>query len=278
MDPLATPLPHIKKEFGSGLAEELCMGGRTAAHLGIDTTAITIGAEDIEPGMEELKAAGLTVHRISRGSSNNFSNDYSGKQRKLYLRSRIETPIDKADIIWDTKSFNTVILFPLFHELSEKVLSLFSKSQLVFLDPSGFVRGLGEKNKDGLYPLIPSPWSNIEKFIERVDILKLSHEDLAGIKFTPNTKTDEAKCQQLVGMGFPLVILTRSERPTVVVGKHLKLTKVPALQVHEVDSAGAGETFGVAFVYQYFRTKDPIQSARFANICTGLKVSGQWNP
>jgi len=116
--------------------------------------------------MEELKAAGLTVHRISRGSSNNFSNDYSGKQRKLYLRSRIETPIDKADIIWDTKSFNTVILFPLFHELSEKVLSLFSKSQLVFLDPSGFVRGLGEKNKDGLYPLIPSPWSKLKNLLK----------------------------------------------------------------------------------------------------------------
>lgn len=148
----------IRERFGGGVM----YGGKAATHLGIKTTIITVGALDIEGGMEELRGLGVNVKRIPRETSNNFSNDYSGKVRKVYMRSVIENPLTANEISQDAQGFNCVILFPLFYEISSQGLSVFSKEQLIFLDPTGFLRKKGEENEDHLYPVTPGDWKNMK--------------------------------------------------------------------------------------------------------------------
>lgn len=252
----------VKQRYGGGVI----YGGKTAVKLGIKTTVLTIGAMDIDPGIKELKSQGIKVYKVSREKSNNFSNDYTGEKRRMFMRSFIDTPIKSTEIKWDLKKHNGVILFPLFNEINLDFLSAFSKSQLLFLDPQGFLKKTGNKNQDGLYPIQKANLENIKSFANKIDILKLSSEDIEG--------NDEEKIRNLVKMGFPLVILTRGEKSTLLMGKNLPLVEVTTLKVKVLDSAGAGEIFAVAFMYKYFQTYDPVQSVKFANIQTVLKISG----
>ncbi len=262
----------VRERFGGGIM----YGGRTAAVLGIETTVVTIGANDLDPAVSELKSLGLKVQKVKRQVSNNFSNDYSGNERKLYLRSFIDEPLTGQELTGNTKGFNCVILFPLFNEITPEILDSFNDSQIILLDPQGLTRTLGEKNNEGLMPIIQSQWENIDDFKGKIDVLKLSDEDLKGIKFPEEIISEEEKIKYLNKIGFPLVILTRGIRSTLVAGDSLNLTEVPVLKVESiVDTAGAGETFAVAFMYKYFESKDPILSVKFANICSGLKVSGE---
>src|SRR5688500_11028968 len=84
----------IRKRFGGGVM----YGGRTAVALGIDTTVLTVGAEDIEGGADELRALGIKIERIKRNSSNNFSNDYTGPERVVYMRSIIDDAIHAFEL------------------------------------------------------------------------------------------------------------------------------------------------------------------------------------
>lgn len=262
----------VRERFGGGVM----YGGKTAAALGIEVAVITVGAEDIEGGMDELRELGLNVKRIPRETSNNFSNDYSGKVRKVYLRSVIGAPLTAEELPDELQDFNCVILFPLFKELSPDIFNKFSDSQLKFLDPTGFLRKTEEPNEEGLYPVLPSDWENLHEFTGKVDILKLSDEDIANIKFPEGVNSDEEKTNYLHQQGFPLVVLTRAEKPTLVVGDGLTLTEVPTLKVEKVvDSAGAGEVFAVAFMYKYFLTRDAVESVKFGNVCAALKISGK---
>lgn len=257
--------------FGGGIM----YGGRAAASLGIETTVITIGAEDIEPGIEELRALGISVTRISRPASNNFSNDYTQAERKLYLRSYIESPLIAGDIKQDFSGFDSVILFPLFKEISSSVLEKFSK-QTVMLDPQGFTREVGEKTDDGLFPIIQSDWKNMNEFASFIDILKISSDDLQGLKFSKEINTLEEKAQNLAKNGFSTTILTRGQDSTILARKNLPLAYVETYKPGKGDAlspAGAGEVFAVAYIFNYHQTHDAVEAAKFGNACASLSIS-----
>lgn len=251
-------------------------GGQAAAKLGLKATAVTIGADDIEEGMNELEKLGLDVKRIHRNTSNNFSNTYSGDTRKAYMRSTINSPLTPEDLPENTHDFNCVILFPLFHEITSDIFARFSTSQLILLDPTGFLRRIGEPNESGLFPVSTANWENMDEFVGKVDVLKLSDDDMANIDFPEGVSSDEGKIQYLHKQGFPLVILTRAAKSTLVVGDNLDVTEVPTLAVDKVvDPAGAGEVFAVAFMHKYFLTRNPVESVTFGNACAGLKIAGK---
>ena len=50
------------------------------------------------------------------------------------------------------------------------------------------------------------------------------------------------------------------------------LYDIPALNVIEHDSIGAGDVFSTAYTIRFFETKDPVISAKFANIAAALSV------
>jgi hypothetical protein len=271
-----------RERFGGGVS----YGGKTAATLGIPATVVTIGAEDIEPGVQELKSAGIEVWRVQRNSSNNFSNDYRGGHRKLNVSSYIKEPFSKSDFK-ETLVCDFVVFFPGLHEITPELLDVF-QDKIIFLDAGGLTRELGEKNGEGLYPIIQGYWKSIDGFRGKVNILKVSYEDLENIKFESGIATDGEKAQSLAENGFPMVLFTRGKKSTILARKGMPPLEIPVFLIEGggdeaaasslsalfmIDEAGAGEVFSVGFIYEYFLTKDPVKAVSFGNACSSYKIA-----
>jgi sugar/nucleoside kinase (ribokinase family) len=259
----------IKEGYGGGVS----YGGRTAGALGIPTTVISIGAGDIEPGLEDLRKLGLKTIRIKRDASNNFSNDYRKAKRSMQLRSYFTTPFSPADFEKKIEC-DAVIFFPGLREISSKTISEFN-TKLVFLDVGGFTRKIEEKNKEELYPVTQSHWDTIDEFRNKIDVLKVSSEDLENIEFPDNIKSEEEKVQHLANNGFPIVLFTRGKKSTVLARKDVPIVTIPTLELEGGDPAGAGEVFSVGFVYEYLKNNDAIKAGAFGNACASFKISGE---
>jgi myo-inositol-1(or 4)-monophosphatase len=259
----------VKEGYGGGTS----YGGKTAAALGIPATVITIGASDIEPGLEDLRKIGLKTIRIKRDTSNNFSNDYVTEDRKLRMRSFINSPFSANDFKQQLQ-FDAVIFFPGLREISSETISLF-ETKRIFLDVGGLTRALGEKNADGLYPVIQTHWKSIDEFRNKVDVLKVSYEDLENIEFPKGVESEAEKAQNLTENGFPIVLLTRGAKSTILARKNLSLIEIPTFELKDGDPAGAGEVFSIGFMDEYLKTQDPIKAVAFGNACASFKIMGE---
>ncbi|MBI2026041.1 MAG: hypothetical protein HYT06_01525 [Candidatus Levybacteria bacterium] len=215
----------VKERYGGGVS----YGGKTAAILKIPTQIITIGADDIEPGINELQKLGLQIQRVKREKSNNFSNDYRNGERKIFARSYINSPLSLNDfnekIVCDG-----AIFFPGLHEISLE-MSLF-------------------RNK--------------------IDVLKVSHEDMEGIE----GNSEVEKAQNLAENGFSIVLFTRGEKSTILARKGKPILEIP-VEKTDGDIAGAGEVFSVGFMFEYLLTNDVIKAVFFGNICAWYKIRGE---
>jgi len=88
---------------------------------------------------------------------------------------------------------DALVIFPGLDEVQGDISSFFN-AKIVFLDVGGLSRKLEEKNKDGLFPIVQGNWNSIDEFRGKVDILKVSHEDLENIRFE-GINTTEGKIQ-----------------------------------------------------------------------------------
>ncbi len=265
---VATYDDGIRERFGGGVA----YGGRTAGILGIPAKVITVGAEDIGPGVEEIRSYGIDVMRIPRNSSNNFYNDYRGERRQLRMKDHIKRPLCKEDLA-NQQDCDAVIFFPGFHEISAETVEIF-KGKTIFLDVGGLTRAFGEKDKEGYYLIDQVDWDTIDEFRNKVDILKVSQDDLEGMKFDPSIKNEDEKIQCLAENGFPIVLFTKGCEGIILARKGLSLEEIPTFKVHG-DSGGAGDTFSVGFMAEYLENKDPIRATAFGSACASFKISGE---
>ena len=262
----------IRKRFGGGAM----YGSQTAVSLGISTHVITIGASDIDAAIRQLQEAGVTVDKVITKESSNYSNDYRSK-RVLQMRSRTDRSITRADldaigIQYETAS--AVILYPTYHEVSPEVLDVFPRA-LRYVDASGYMRRAGKRNSEGFFPISQSDWKNRNDFVGRVDVLKISDEDIENIKDVGGTQNPVERAKSLSMQGFEHIILTRAEKPPLMIRNGEVLFEVPIHPIQVDDPAGAGEVFGVGFVTKYLQTKDLKEATAFGNACASFKISGE---
>jgi myo-inositol-1(or 4)-monophosphatase len=265
----ATYDDRVEERFGGGVS----YGGQAAATLGLSTTVITIGAKDLEPGLKTLREKGITTIRVNRNTSNNNSNDYRNGQRKIQARSIIDTPFLRSDFGQQIHC-SGVLFFPGLHEIIPHTLSAFD-AEIIFLDVGGLSRTVGKRNEEGLYPLNQGNWDTIDGFRNKVDILKVSHEDLENIDFPKKIQSEEEKVQNLAENGFPIVLFTKGEKATILARKSLPLLEIPTYKLEGGDPAGAGEVFSIGFIYEYLETDDPVKAVAFGNACSSFKIAGE---
>ncbi len=257
----------IRERFGGGVA----YGARTALALNIPAEIITIGADDIEPGVEELRSQGINIRRIPRKVSNNFYNDYRGK-RQFRMKDYIKEPISIEDFE-EVPGSKAVIFSPGFYEISSQTLEIF-KDRTILLDLGGMTREFGKKDEEGYHLINQVHWDTIDEFRDKVDILKISEDDLENIDFDKDVRTEEEKIQNLAENGFPIVLYTRGAKETIIARKGLALENVPSFPVGG-DPGGAGDTFSVGFMAEYLKTKDLVKAVAFGNACASYKVAGE---
>ncbi len=261
----------VRKRFGGGAM----YGGKTAAQLGIQTQVLTIGASDIDAGISELESDGITVYKVPTQQSNNFSNDYRGK-RKIQMRSFAEKRIQNSDIPDESTHVSAVILYPTYHEVDPSILKKFPNA-LKYVDASGYMRNTLPKNSEELYEVIPADWKNISDFFGVVDVVKISDEDVENLHTIGLDSTYDPieKAKQLSSKGFPIVILTRADKPPLVIQNGEVSFEVPIHPIQVQDPAGAGEVFGVGFVVEYLLSGDLKSATAFGNACASYKIAGE---
>ncbi len=266
----STPLypDGVRERFGGGVI----YGAETAKKLGLDVRVATIGANDIQGGVRQLLAQGIKVSRAKRKSSNNFSNDYTGPKRVLRMSSILEASLTASELSRTLNSVNGLILNPIFQEVTPDAIPnqrLFP----VFLDIQGLTRKV-KLTKDGYYHLVDHRWKGWKQWSNKVDILRLSDEDIEHMYFPAACKSLRQKMLHLTQHGFPLVVLTQGSQATLV-ATATKFFTVPTYHVKAIDTGGAGDSFNAGFMTGYLYHRDPVVAAAFGNATASYKVSGK---
>lgn len=114
--------------------------------------------------------------------------------------------------------------------------------------------------------------ATIHGAIRGADIARPGLDDAR--KLTGLDTPDDIADFYLDDLGCKLIALTLG-KDGVLVGSGRSRTIVPPLRVEAVDASGAGDTFGGAFLAEWVRHGDPVQSARYANAAAALKTLGR---
>jgi sugar/nucleoside kinase (ribokinase family) len=259
----------IRSRYGGGPM----YGGFTSLRLGNETTIVTIGADDIVEGIQSLQKKGAKVYHLKRPESNNFSNDYSVSPRLMQMRSYIKKPLTEKEIQSVKLNPNGIVLTPGYRELPSDINKYF-KNKIILLDGGGLTRHLNKKkNKNGFYTIEQKNEKKIFDFKNKVNVLKLSSEDIISITFPKKIVSDVEKINYLAENGFPIVIFTRGHNSTLIAQKNKGVLDLPIFPTKVIDSAGAGEAFDVGFLTAYLQTHDIKYSGIFGNAVAHFHVA-----
>lgn len=181
-----------------------------------------------------------------------FLYENSSFNKKQYLKS-FSGIIKSKDVSKDLKNIQMVLLCPIAGELEPSIINNFSGLVVVALQ--GWLRGL--KSDGRIFPYIND---DLEELFRQADTIIVSEDDIKGLD-VPVHWLD--LCD--------IFIITRATKGATVFFQNEKYD-IPALNVIEHDSIGAGDVFSTAYTIRFFETKDPVISAKFANIAAALSV------
>lgn len=261
----------VRDRFGGGVI----YGAYALNKLEVSTVVITCGGADISPAVTDLQNLGAKVYHFERSESNNFANDYRKPIRVLQMKSFIKEPITALELKSVKENVAGIVLCPTFKEINLPLLNSSFFNKRIILFDGGFTRDVLPRDRRGFYPVVQTHWGSINRFAGKVDIFKLSNEDLVNLRFSNEVRTTSDKLKFLAENYFPITILTRSESSTIVARRGMRLVEVPTLKVSVVDPAGAGDVFNASFMTGYLETKDPIKAAAFANAAASMSIAGR---
>jgi hypothetical protein len=241
-----TPEGHV---LGGTAAYAAITARNLGAHAGL-LTRVSAGIGGWDP------LDGITVLALPSETTTTFVNTYRGGRRTQYLRS-VADPICVHDIPAEWRDPKIVLLGPLAQELDMGLTRAFPDS-LLGVTPQGWMR---RWDADGQVHNDPGLWRFDE--VEDVQAVILSEEDILG---------ERAFLERLIAR-FPIVALTEGRRGSTVYhrGRAFHIEPRPA---HQVDPTGAGDVFAAAFLIRLRETRDPLESAYFANIVASFSVEG----
>ncbi|MCX8187686.1 MAG: PfkB family carbohydrate kinase [Nitrososphaeria archaeon] len=205
--------------------------------------------------LESMKIDLSEVYVDPESKTTSFQLNYLGGGRKLKLLSRA------GEITLEEIEGDAIYLGPVAWEITTMDIErLLGRHEMVALDPQGLMRESGEGGDIFLKPVslkLPNLW-----------ILRISKEEAQIL-----SKSDDPNMmlKSLKGTGAKITILTLGAEGALVYDGRKKL-KVPSYEVPEVDSTGAGDAFGGAFVAEYLNSKDLELAAAMGSAAASLVV------
>ncbi len=103
------------------------------------------------------------------------------------------------------------------------------------------------------------------------DIVRPSIEDA---QLLMGLSDPDAIADRFLDLGPSLVALTLGSEGSLVATREGRW-RVPGVSVEAVDAAGAGDTFGGAFLAEYLRGAHPADAARVGNVAAALATTGR---
>jgi len=236
---------------GPALGGTAAYAGLTAAALGLRVGVLTSAAPDLD--LAPLAALDLEVVPSPRTTT--FENRYGPEGRAQFLHARA-VRLEPRHLPPEWRSPRIAHLGPIAGEVDPALADLFAGS-LLGVTPQGWMRSW-----DGAGRVIPTAWAGREKLLAAAAAVVISTEDVGG---------NEHEIEDLAH-ACPLLVVTDGPKGSRVFWNRDQ-RRLPAPPVSEVDPTGSGDVFAAAFFIRLYQTRDPWESARYANLLASASVS-----
>jgi sugar/nucleoside kinase (ribokinase family) len=226
----------------------------TARRLGARVGVVTAAAE-----ADELRAAlpDIALHILPTGRTTTFENRYHGDRREQLLH-HAAAPIREADIPDEWRPAGVVHLAPIAQDVDRGLLATFAGSFLA-VTPQGWMRRWDEGGRVAYQPL-----EKPAALLRAVDVLVFSAEDVG---------QDAVAMRELI-QAVPLAVVTEAGDGAVVYTQD-GADPMPARVATVVDPTGAGDVFAAAYFLRISETRDPLESAAFANVVASFSIEAR---
>jgi sugar/nucleoside kinase (ribokinase family) len=236
---------------GPALGGTVAYAGLTAAALGLRVGALTSAAPDLDLS----PVAALDLEIVPSLMTTTFENRYGQDGRAQFVHGRA-TRLEPHHLPQEWLSPRIAHLGPIAGEVDPAFADLFAGS-LVGLTPQGWMRSW-----DGDGRVSPARWLRDDRVIGAAAAVVLSVEDVAG---------DEGEIESLAEACRLLVVTEGPKGARVYWNRDQR--RVPAPPATEVDPTGSGDVFAAAFFVRLYWTRDPWESARYANLLASASVT-----
>jgi sugar/nucleoside kinase (ribokinase family) len=245
---------HVAKDLtadGPLLGGTVSYAGRTAHSIGLRVGVITSCEEDFDLGPLE----GIHIFRLPSDATTTFENIYTQDGRIQRLHSRAtELSQDSVPLQW--RNVRIVHLGPIANEVDPHSAHLFD-SAFIGISPQGWMRRWNHNNHIQLMN-----WKSIKFYLPLADAVVLSIEDL---------QNDEAAAREMARY-CNILAVTRAAQGARIFSRG-QCIDLPAPEIEEVDSTGAGDIFAAAFFIRLQETNDPHEAGVFANIVASNSIA-----
>jgi sugar/nucleoside kinase (ribokinase family) len=236
---------------GPALGGTAAYAGLTAAALGLRVGVLTSAAPDLD--LAPLAALDLEV--VPSPHTTTFENRYGPEGRAQFLHARAVV-LEPRHLPPEWRSPRIAHLGPIAGEVDPALADLFAGS-LLGVTPQGWMRSWDETGR-----VAPTRWAGNEKLLAAAAAVVISTEDVGG---------DEHEIEDLAH-ACPLLVVTDGPKGARVFWNRDQ-RRLPAPPVSQVDPTGSGDVFAAAFFIRLYQTRDPWESARYANLLASASVS-----
>jgi hypothetical protein len=245
---------HLTRDLtpeGPRLGGTAAYAGLTAHALGLRVGIVTSWGAEIPLG--NLKH--IPVISYPAEHSTTFENIYTKKGRIQVVHS-VAPRLDFHMIPEPWRQAPIVHLGPVAQEVEPGLVRHFPTS-LVGITPQGWMRGWDESGH-----VFFSEWPEASFILQQAGAAVIGIEDVLN---------DENRIEEMVSSSRILVVTEGAAGARVYWNGDVRRFRSP--QVAEIDSTGAGDIFAAAFFVRLYLTRDPWESARFANQIAAASVT-----
>lgn len=257
-----TPLEPINYLIIGHLTRDLSPSGPrlggTAAYAGLTAHALGLRVGIVTSWGAELPLGNLRhipIISYPAEHSTTFENIYTEKGRVQIVHT-VAPLLDYHLIPEPWRQAPIVHLGPVAQEVEPGLVRHFPTS-LVGLTPQGWLRAWDETGR-----VHPSEWPEATFTLQQSGAAVLSVEDM---------QYDEGRIEEMAAAARILVVTEGAAGARVYWNGDVRRFRPP--QVEEIDSVGAGDIFAAAFFIRLYLTRDPWESARFANQVAATSVT-----
>jgi hypothetical protein len=257
-----TPLEPINYLIIGHLTRDLTPAGPqlggTAAYAGLTAHALGLRVGIVTSWGGELPLGNLKhipIINYPADHSTTFENIYTEKGR-IQVVHTIAQPLDFHLIPEPWRQAPIVHLGPVAQEVEPGLVRHFPTS-LVGVTPQGWLRRWDESGH-----VYTSEWPEASFTLQQTGAAVLSIEDV---------KNDENRIEEMASASRILVVTEGAAGARVYWNGDVRRYRPP--QMEEIDPTGSGDIFAAAFFVRLYLTRDPWESARFANQIAAASVA-----
>jgi len=224
----------------------------TARNLGVQAGMITSFSR---PLLRPSLLQGIDICCKESQRTTTFVNLYNETGERRQIIESVADQIEPGQAPQAWRAANIVNLCPVANEYRAEMVHIFDRS-LIGVCPQGWMR-----KWDSQGHVTRKEWDSFQDVLPYAEVVFFSEEDV---------KTPEEVAQTYLTY-TNMVVITRGKRGASVYLRQREY-HVPAFPAAEIDPTGAGDVFATAFLIKYFDTRDPLESARFANCVASFVV------